>query len=256
MSDNNENTNEYKVIETPCTTVISEVESFNKQSFKELDVVTSGPVFAKLPVVLAEVNITIPLEATLTLDRIAMEIKRIKKSVFLTQSRIVPSSQDSHPGTGILFIKGFIRNTIEYVNQKLSVPISKNISGNIRYCIVEVPFDLSTRITFIREPIWDENNEANELDFSTGNLSSCDDCSDEIIGSNPCDDNFFSTEFFYEKPFTELVRADIIEVNINTNSSLNNTTPTEESVTSITEKSILNLTLTVLQRQQVRITAL
>ena len=43
-------------------------------------------IVVKIPVVLAETNITIPVEATITLDQVAMEIKRIKKNVFLTQS--------------------------------------------------------------------------------------------------------------------------------------------------------------------------
>ncbi len=77
-----------------------------------------------------------------------------------------------------------------------------------------------------------------------------------MIGCNPCDQSLFFTEFFNEKPFTELVRADIIEVDIHTNKVLTSTIPTEDNFTKLTEKAVVNLTLKVLQKQQVRITAL
>ncbi|WP_458339800.1 DUF7852 domain-containing protein, partial [Clostridium perfringens] len=63
---------------------------------------------------MAELNITIPVEATIKLDKEATEIKRIRKNVFLTQSRVIPFSEDCRPDTGILFIAGFIRKNIEY----------------------------------------------------------------------------------------------------------------------------------------------
>ena len=79
-----------------CATVTSQAESITKQIDVTPDVIKAGSVFVKIPVVLAEINITIPVEATITLDQTAMEIKRIKKNVFLTQSRLIPFSQDSH----------------------------------------------------------------------------------------------------------------------------------------------------------------
>ncbi|WP_460294242.1 CsxC family protein [Clostridium tertium] len=256
MNEIKENTNECKIITAPCATVNSQVQSLTKETPVTPDVISSGPIFAKIPVVLAEINITIPVEATITLDKLAMEIKRIKKNVFLDQSRIIPFSQDDQPGTGILFIKGFIRNNIEYATQIYSISGSKSVYGDIRHCTVEVPFSFTTRITFIREPVFDEKTTPSKLDFYTDNLNGCDDCLDKVIGCNPCDQSLFFTEFFNEKPFTELVRADIIEVDIHTNKVLTSTIPTEDNVTKLTEKAVVNLTLKVLQKQQVRITAL
>ena len=54
----------------------------------------------------------------------------------------------------------------------------------------------------------------------------------------------------------ELVRADITEVDIHTNPTSNCQTPTEQRFTQLTEKIVINLTLKVLQNQQVRVTAL
>lgn len=255
MDDNNQDTNVYGCVD-PCATVSTQIESITEQIAVVPTVISAGPVFVKIPVVLAETNITIPVEATITLDQAAIEIKRIKKNVFLTQSRIIPFSQDSRPGTGILFIAGFVRKNIEYATKDCTTVGTPNFCGDIRHCTVEVPFNFTTRITFFRQPIFIENTTPSELEFFTDKLQGCDICSDPVIGRNPCDQSFSFTEFFNEKPFTELVRADVTEVDINTNPASSCTTPTEQMFTKLTEKIIVNLTLKVLQKQQVRVEAI
>ncbi|WP_300386534.1 CsxC family protein [Clostridium sp.] len=257
MNDNEKNTNDFEHVPNSCATVTTQVQSLTKQIPVTPDVISCGAVFVKIPVVLAEINVTIPVEATIKLDKEAMEIKRIKKNVYLTQSRIIPFSQDSRPDTGILFIAGFIRKNIEYATKDCSTNGSPNVCGDIRHCTVEVPFNFTTRINFIREPIFDENTIPSELEFFTSKLQDCDECADPVIGRNPCDRSSFFTEYFNEKPFTELVRADIAEVDINTNLETSSCErPTEQRFNEITEKVVVNLTLKLLQKQQVRITAL
>jgi len=255
MNDNKIYANDNRCTTDSCATVTTQVESLTEQLPVTPIVIAPGPAFVKIPVVLAEVNITIPVEATITLDQPAMEIKRIKKNVFLTQSRIIPFFQECGPDTGILFIEGFIRKNIEYATKTCSIIETPNVCGDIRCCTVEVPFNFTTRINFIREPIFIENSIPSELEFFTDKLQSCDACSDPVIGRNPCDQSFFYTEFFNEKPFTELVRADIAEVDIHTNPNLSCTVPTEQIFTQLTEKVVVNLTLKVLQEQQVEIIA-
>jgi len=256
MNDSPKNTSDYECVADPCATITSKVQSLTKQIPVTPVVIKSGPVFVKIPVVLAEINITIPVEATITLDQPAMEIKRIKKNVFLTQSRIIPFFQECAPDTGILFIEGFIRKNIEYATKTCSIIESPNVCGDIRCCTVEVPFNFTTRINFIREPIFIENDIQSELEFFTDKLQGCDACSDPVIGHNPCGQSFFSTEFFNEKPFTELVRADIAEVDIHINPTISCIVPAEQIFTGFTEKIVVNLTLKVLQEQQVKIAAL
>jgi len=239
-----------------CATVVTQAESITEQIDVCPVVINAGPVVVKLPVVLAETNITIPVEATITLDQVAMEIKRIKKNVFLTQSRLIPFSQDSHNCTGILFIAGFVRKNIEYATQTCPVGTSVNVCGDIRHCTVEVPFNFTTRVTFLKAPIFNENITPSELEFFTDNIRGCDVCSDPVLGRNPCDQSFFSTEFFNEKPYVELVKADITEIDIHTNPTSNCQTPIEQKFTKLTEKMVINLTLKVLQNQQVRVTAI
>ena len=258
MDDNNQDTNVYGCVD-PCATVTTQVESLTEQLTVNPSVIAAGPVFVKIPVVLAETNITIPVEATITLDQAAMEIKRIKKNVFLTQSRLIPNFPTNPPTTptsAILFIEGFIRKNIEYATKDCTTAGTPNFCGDIRHCTVEVPFNFTTRITFLRQPIFIENTTPSELEFFTDTLQGCDACSDPVIGRNPCDQSFFFTEFFNEKPFTELVRADVTEVDIHTNPASSCAAPTEQMFTKLTEKIIVNLTLKVLQKQQVRVEAL
>ena len=256
MNDNKINTNNNTCVTNHCATVTTLPQSLTEQTPVTPIAIKSEPVFVKIPVVLAEVNITIPVESTITLDQPVMEIKQIKKNVFLTQSRIIPSSQDNRPSNGILFIKGFIRENIEYATKTCSIIGIPNVCGDTRQCTVEVPFNFTTRIAFVRPPIFVENTTPSELEFFTDKLQGCDACSDPVIGHNPCDQIFFTTEFFNEKPFTELVRADIAEVDIHTNLTLSCTVPTEQMFTQLTEKVLVNLTLKVLQEQQVEITSL
>ncbi|MCF0146786.1 MAG: hypothetical protein HUJ77_00155 [Clostridium sp.] len=239
-----------------CATVKSTNQTLTEQIPVTPTVITPGPVVVKLPVVLAEVNITIPVEATIKLDKEVLEIKRIRKNVYLTQSRIIPFSQDSEFGTGILFVEGFIRKNIEYATKTCSTPNTPNICGYIRHCTVEVPFNFSTRVTFIRQPIFETNFGPSELEFFTDKRRGCDACADPIIGRNTCDQSFFNVEIFNEKPFTELVRADIAEVDIHTRPYSTCNAPVEQFFTELTEKVVVNLTLKVLQKQQVNVTAI
>ena len=259
---NKENTNVSEYVEAcresvdSCEIATDQVESLTEQISVTPTVITPGPVFVKFPVVLAETNTMILVEATITLDEAVMEIKRIKNNVFLTESRIVSFCQDDPLGTGIIFIAGFIRKNIEYATQTCTIAGTPNVCGDIRHCTVEVPFNLTTRITFLRSPIFVENTTPSELEFFADGLQGCNVCSDPVIGHNSCDQSSFVTKFFNDKPFTELVRADIAEVDIHTVPTLSGTIPIELMFTQLTEKAVVNLTLKVLQKQQVRVTAI
>ena len=77
----------------------------------------NGPLVVKVPVVLAQRNIQIDVEAEIKLKEPFFEIKRIKKNVVLTQCKLLPISGrivDGVPITGKLFISGFVRKNIEY----------------------------------------------------------------------------------------------------------------------------------------------
>jgi hypothetical protein len=256
LKNTNANTNRRAV--NSCATVNTQIQSLTEQNdVTPTVIVPAGPVYVKLPVILAETNITIPVEATITLDREIMEIKRIKKNVFLTQSRLMPfSPSPADINTGTLFISGFIRKNIEYATKGCTIKRNTNVCGDIRHCTVDVPFNFTTIVTLIRQPVFTQNTTQMEMEFFTDTLQGCDLCADPVIGRNPCDQSLSFTEHFNEKPFVELVSAYVTEVDIQKNPTFNSKNPVEQTFCGITEKAIINLTLKVLQKQQVQVSAL
>ncbi|WP_322382025.1 CsxC family protein [Clostridium perfringens] len=234
MNYNRINTNDNACVTQPCAIVTTQPQSLTEQIAVTPSVISQGPVVVKVPVVLAEVNVTIPVEATITLDQVAMEIKRIRKNVFLTQSRLIPFSQDNRPGTGILYIAGFIRKNIEYATQTSRTFGTANVCGDIRHCTVEMPFNFTTRITFLRSPIFTEKTTTREVEFFTDTPKVYDVYENPVIGRDPCEQSSVFTEVFNEKPFVEPVKATFIEVDIHNNPILSCEIPEEQTFTEIT----------------------
>lgn len=216
-------------------------------------VISPGPVFVKTPVVLAETRVLIPVVADIKLEANAFEIKRIKKNVYITQCYLLPNSADGFPNTGILFLEGFVRKNIEYATRDCES--TSAISGRIHHTTVKVPFRCNTRVTFLRPPIFNSNPVTTELDLFEDTLRNCDICSEPIIGKDPCLQNFFNTENFNERVFCELVKANISEADIHRNPTTSCVNPTEQVFREFTEKMLIDITVKVLQKQQVRLTA-
>lgn len=224
-----------------------------EQLSKELNIPNEG-IYLKIPVILAEINITIPVEVTITLEEAVIEVKRVKKNVFLNQYNLVPHSQTpSDDNSGILFIAGFIRKNIEYVTRTFDTAGIVNSYEEIRNCTVEVPFNFTTKITFLRPPIFIKNITTSEVEFFKDSSQAGNFGRESLFGHDFYEQSFVFTEVFNEKPFVELVKATSSEVNIHKNEILSHEGPIEEIGTQITEKIILNLTLDVLQKQQVRV---
>lgn len=218
-------------------------------------VIPAGPVVVKLPVVIAESRIILPIVSTIKLEKTAFEIKRIRKNVFITQCHLLPNSADGTPNTGIVYIEGFVRKNIEYATKECSS--DGVISGKILHTTGDVEFSTTTRVTFINAPIFTINPTVEMLELFNDDMRSCDICAEPIIGKEVCEQDFFHTENFNEKVFCELVTANIIEADIHRKPKLVGCkNPTEQTFHKITEKMVLDLTLKLLQNQQVRITAL
>lgn len=225
-------------------------------------VIPCGEVYVKIPVVLAEAEVTIPIEAVIKLDKKAIEIKRIKKNVFLTQCRLIPFSDDHHDKekcTGILSISGFIRKNIEYATEGC-VSKDKNVCGDIRHCTVKVPFHCITKVKFFREPFFCKTPTSEELEFFTEDFESNDICAEPVIGKDPCLQTFTSTEIFNEDTFCELEKACITEIDIHKCAAPLSKDCCESSgdheFKEFKEKIVLKLTVKVLQKQQVRLCSL
>lgn len=194
----------------------------------------------KVPVVLTEQTLQIVVEANIPLVIPATEIKRVKKNVFLEQVKLVPVRFTRIEGTDFfrvtrakLFVSGHIRKNIEYA--------SAACNGALQDVIADVPFSGFADITtFLNAPIIGISESA-EVNF----LNDCDNLSARL------DKSFFQNLVKYnEQPFGELIAANFFELDF----SPTLTTP-EGTFSTIREKVVMDLTLKVLQVQQLQITA-
>ncbi|MDZ5610212.1 Uracil permease [Bacillus pseudomycoides] len=192
----------------------------------------------KIPVVLAERTIQIVVEAHIDLHPAAVEIKRMLKDIFLTQCKLVPVAFQNFNKTGYrevtrakLFVKGYIRKNIEYATD--------DCNGSLQYRTANVPFSGFSDLTeddFITLPLIAAGsaNRSQFINPKNGDLPRLDKYS------------FENTVFYNEQPFCELIRADFFELDF-----APCPTPINKEFDKIREKVVLDLTLKVLQMQQV-----
>lgn len=197
------------------------------------------PTF-KVPVVLAERTLQIVVESDISLYPPATEIKRVKKHVFLDQVKLVPVAFAPINGTDYftvtrakLFVAGHIRKNIEYASADYNAPLQDRIA-NVRFS----GFAELTEDEFINPPIFgfSGNAEANFLNEKTQ--------MDARL-----DKYFFQNLVRYnEQPYGELVAANFFELDFSPSSTYH-----DGSFHKLREKIVLDLTLKVLQVQQINV---
>ncbi|MCU5431294.1 CsxC family protein [Bacillus cereus group sp. MYBK163-2] len=194
----------------------------------------------KVPVVLAERTIQIVVESNVPLDPPAVEIKRVLKNVFLTQCKLVPVAFAPVAGTNYrrvtrakLFVEGYIRKNIEYA--------SEECNGTLYDRIANVNFSGFADLTagdFLTQPLIAASSDTTSHFINPKN------------GDLPrLDKYFFENSVFYnEQPYCELIRADFYELDFSP-------CPTDLNAAfdTLREKIVLDLTLKVLQVQQVQV---
>lgn len=171
----------------------------------------AGPVVGKIPVVLAEPIVQVDVESVIKLEEPAIEIKRIKKNLFITQCKIVNIDREK---TAKLFLSGFVRKNIEYATADCYGYKGKSISGDIRHTTVEVPFRCVTKICFDTPPVFKYQQPAKEASqfFIQEKGRNC--CEQPVLGGNRCEQSFEHCEYFNEEILCELEESKIFEVDI------------------------------------------
>jgi hypothetical protein len=212
----------------------------------------SGPLVSKIPVVLAETDVQIDLEADIKLKDDFYEIKRIKKDVFLTQCRLMPSAgrrdKCGHILSGKLFLEGYIQKNIEYATAKYC---EKNVvSGKIKHTTVKVPFRCVTEVIYDTSPIIKYRSEVKKIQYFDDTVLHNNECEKHLKGKSNCEQDFEEIVYYTEKPFCELEQARIFESDINRKPIRIDGVTTFNK---ITEKLVLFLRIKVLQVQQVNI---
>ncbi|MBJ8102173.1 MULTISPECIES: CsxC family protein [Bacillus cereus group] len=201
---------------------------------------TEAPL-VQMPVILAERTIQIVVESNISLDPPAIEIKRIlKNNVFLTQCELLPLAFIPIPGTDYklvkkakLFLQGYIRKNIEYVNDEYN--------GIIYNSIVNVPFSGSTDLIeddFLSLALIasSSNTTFHFINPKNGDLPHLEKCS------------FGDIVYYNKQPYCELVSTQIVGLDFSP--CLTNL---NEPFNTFREIIVLNLTLKILQIQQVQI---
>lgn len=237
---------------------------------------TECPVVIKVPVVLAEQEIQIDVEACIDIKDNFFEIKRIKKNVTLVQCKLIPNAgqkdRDGKPISGKLFIKGFVEKNIEYATlEKCEYADVK--SGYIKHATARVPFHAVTEVYFETAPIFRFRKQAKEFDFFRQSCDKNDECADNL-GKSLCETGFEEEIFFIEKPFCNLEEAKIIEIDISKEDidyeckeeekdlmeKVQKHDPCEDKMnykvkkfSKIIEKMVIFLKVKVLQEQQVKV---
>ncbi|WP_410429617.1 CsxC family protein [Metabacillus litoralis] len=206
--------------------------------------------FIKVPLVLAETTLQIVVEADIPLDPPASEIKRVLKDVFLTQCKLVPVGPFTEiDDTGFftsagakLFVEGFIRKNIEYA--------PKGCNSALRTLTAKVPFsgfaDLTQEGDLMNLPIFGfgEQRRGQFIDPKHGE-------------SPRLDKYFFQNSVIYnEQPYCELISAEFFELDFSPHSfdSHNSKCSNNSSFNKLREKIVTDLTLKVLQVQQIPLT--
>lgn len=186
----------------------------------------------KVPVVVSEFTVQIDTESKIKLCEPAIEIKRIKKNVFLTQCRLVGK-------TGKVFISGFVRKNIEYAT--MNCCNNSAICGDIKHTTVQVPFQCVTEIKNTRDIKLQYNPAVVETTYFD----------EKNMGRNMKETDMHSEEFFNEKVYCELVHASIYEADIVHESEKLNCLSNEIVFQNFIEKEVICLTIKLLQNQQI-----
>lgn len=215
-----------KEYDADCGAVIeSEIvpEYSNKLIVPDID---CDQVIVNVPVVLSQFELEFACETMIKLDYPALDIKRIKKNVFLDECRLLPKVNK-------LFIGGIVRKNIEYSTE-----------DNIRHATVEVPFKCTTEVQYFTPPVISSNDDQIEIETLRADGE----------GNDLTEKTYISSEHFNEKIYCKLVSDEIKELNIADEDKEEIEHPECKNFFKvITEKMVVKLNLKLVQEQQINI---
>ena len=215
---------------------------------KNINTYHSKNFISTFPIIIAEKSVDIPIESSFKLKNAALDIKAMKKDVYLTNSTLLPlyGKYDISPSlNGKLFLEGFVRN-------KLDFSIAKGVNDSIinldtESVIIYIPFKCTTLIQYKSPPVLSKEKT---LDYIPIYISS--NCADVTKD--------------YNENFNEYINCDIQPINCEIKEAkifgtytlvdkkpFNKDFPVETNFHTIKENIIINLSLTLLQKQDVAI---
>ena len=236
-------------IKDACVRIIGGTAAQCNNTPIEIPAIPTGAI-VKVPVVLSEFSLQLHVNAIIDLPEPAVEIKKIKKHVKVTQCLLL---QDSN----ILFIKGYVRKHIEYMTHTPRNP--EGACGELRQCTIKIPFDCTTAILFNgMTPLAATPDTSTEYTFHHQEEMRIQASSTLCNLPAPKHAAFhqISAEFFNDIPYCELVSAKIIEFDEYLNPvpiiSVRSPHPGKQ-FGSIEEKMVIHLAFKLLQNRQIAV---
>ncbi|MEC2394852.1 DUF3794 domain-containing protein [Bacillus toyonensis] len=218
--------------------------------------ITEGYVVTNTPIVLTETKVQIVTDSIIRFPDPVLEVKAVRKRLKLVQCRLLfPSNK--------LFLKGFVRKNIQY--ETPCYANNKVISSKLRSLTVDIPFSCVTEIKkFLAKPVF-RSNKREELEYYNPIDMDCDSDHHMLLSGDLSEFNQVSQEYFNDKPYCKLISSSIVDYNEAIDRCIGKVnfgcdwkeckkSPFEEGTfTKLEEKMVINLTLKVLQEQQIRV---
>lgn len=207
-----------------------------QENSKNKKVISEETFTSKIPVVIAEKRVDIPVEMAIELEEEALEIKRSSHNVCLNEATLIPI-EDNKQKRGKLFLKGFVRSSLEYSTVKhINNAI---ISGKIKHSIIYIPFKCTTFIDYSFLPNFNIKDNVKEIVLNVSNYS---DYNKHISISE-------QDMKFNEQICCSIKKAKISGTRIYSKKPLSDKFKLESVFSRLREKMIVELSLTLTQRQ-------
>ena len=224
----------------------------------------NNQVIMKVPITLAERNVSTSLSAKINFPHPVLEIKDIKKRVKIVQCSLIlkPAAtvaESFDPVDGHLFLKGFVRKNIQYASPTHLSSGDSCVSSSLKSLTTDIPFECVVTIPaseFCFPPQRPVLNTRAEFDFfRSQELGRGFPEKDHLLSSDLSQFHQDSTQFYNELPFCELISSQIIEWDEAIDRQpLHGNAPFEEGFFhKIVEKIFLQFTIKILQNQQARV---
>lgn len=185
------------------------------------------------PVILSRMDIEIALEAVTKFSEQVFSIEDVDKNLIITSSDLIPYSNK-------MFLEGVIEKQVKYTTAE-EIKINRVI-GSIKKVILKQPFKCVVELKFSREPKLGEKSctkilpikvfDSTELDNTMEGKGNSEQFSDEV---------YFNLEDMKISEFNRKLEATIME----------NSPEKFSTFDTLKENTVINFTLTILQRQQV-----
>lgn len=205
----------------------------------------------KVPIVLLRTKAQVNIESDIELEEKAIEIKRIKKNVFVTQCKVIPTYICPGPPPvqhAKVFLGGYVRKNIEYATADCIG--CHGISGDIKHTTVNVPFECVVEVNFNINPVINPSIPQVSLNYLDCKKDCNKLCDEPIYGVDPCETTTYDVEVFNEPFYCELEKIKIIETDLIKCAKKASCRLNEMIFRKFTEKLILYIDFKILQKQQ------